>query len=252
MATMTAVGCGSAFNKADGQANFRIIGESGKTMIIDCGSYFWQFAAKKNLAPKDVDAVYISHLHADHVGGLEELAFCTYFAKLPRPKLYANATLMRELWEESLRGGLASIQGKVVTLTEYFDCMAIPDNDEFEWDGLCFTPVQSVHVMAGYMVKHSFGLMIENKQRIFFTSDAQFCPNQIRDFYDKADVIIQDCETSPYKSGVHAHYDELKTLPEKTRQKMWMYHYQPNPPQMSECQKDGFAGFITENWKLEI
>ena len=43
-----------------------------------------------------------------------------------------------------------------------------------------------------------------------------------------ADIIFHDCETLPFKSGVHAHYEDLKTLDDKTRKKMWLYHYQDN------------------------
>ena len=100
------VGAGSAFNKEDGQSNMLVIANSGKKLLIDCGTYCWQFAKMINVGYKDIDALYISHLHADHVGGIEEMAFCTYFGKLPRPKLYCNRQLMHELWNETLRGGL--------------------------------------------------------------------------------------------------------------------------------------------------
>lgn len=267
------VGAGSAFNKADGQCNILITADSGKKLLIDCGTYFWQMAAEQNIAVKDIDALYVSHLHADHVGGIEEFAFISYFSKLPRPKLYCNHTLMKELWEQSLRGGLESIQGKVVTLTEYFDCVPVQNNDTFYWEGYGFTPVQTVHVMAGYTIKYSYGLLIGvpepqgitgktlGGKTVFITTDSQFSPHQIKDFYNRADVVFQDSETSPFKSGVHAHYDELKTLSAETKAKMWLCHYQPNPPQMKEpvasegqapWKLDGFAGFVTKGQEFDI
>lgn len=250
------VGCGSAFNKIDGQSNVIVESSSGKKLLIDCGSYFWQHA---ELSPSDIDSLYISHLHADHVGGVEELAFCTYFMpNVSRPKLYCNSYLMRTLWEESLRGGLESIQGKVVTLTEYFDCHPVENSESFEWEKIRFTPIQTVHVMAGYHIKYSYGLLIHelsvlvgvNAPTVFFTADTQFCPNQITDFYKKADIIFQDCETAPYKSGVHASYDELNTLSDDIKSKMWLYHYQPNPPQKPI--DDGFLGFVQKGQWFDI
>lgn len=279
---MTFVGCGSAFNKKDGQSNVLVESQSGKKLLIDCGSYFWKDALVK---PTDIDSVYISHLHADHVGGLEELAFCTYFTpNVERPKLFCNTNLMKELWEETLQGGLASIQGKVVTLTEYFDCHPVSNSDSFLWEGIKFTPIQTVHVMAAYHIKYSYGLMIqelskstknietyevmrtgfdglmpvnkdvpvENK-KVFFTADTQHCPNQIMDFYKEADVIFQDCETAPYNSGVHASYNELKNLPDEVKQKMWLYHYQENPPQKeNDVSTDGFAGFVEKGQSFDV
>ena len=46
------------------------------------------------------------------------------------------------------------------------------------------------------------------------------------DFYKQADLIIQDCETTPFKSGVHANYSELVTLPLEIKTKMMLLHYQ--------------------------
>lgn len=265
---MKFIGCGSAFNKINGQSNLMITSESNKKLLIDCGSYFWK---DSNLDYGDIDALYVTHLHADHIGGIEELAFCTYFnPTLEKPKLFCNKNLMKDLWEESLRGGLESIQGKIVTLTEYFDCYPIENSKTFEWENIKFTPVQSVHVMSAYHIKHSYGLIIQEiteggnfntnegtlnyKPKIFFTSDTQHCPNQIMDFYKEADIIFQDCETSPFKSGVHAHYSELKELSNEIKNKMWLYHYQPNPSQnvkseddIKEVEKDGFIGFVQKD-----
>jgi len=258
------VGAGSAFNYKDGQSNVLVHADSGKKLLIDCGTMCWGFMNKLDLGVNDIDALYVTHLHADHIGGIEELAFCTYFnPTIDRPKLYANSNVMPELWEQCLRGGLESIQGKVVTLTEYFDCHPVPNNDSFSWEGITFTPVQSVHIMAGYYIKYSYGLMIReikmtrdedtitvDDPMVFFTADTQFCPKQIQDFYNAADLIFQDCETAPYYSGVHAHYDDLKGLDDETKKKMCLYHYQPDPEQKPE--EDGFMGFAQAGEVFEI
>jgi len=280
---MQFVGVGSAFTTQEYyQSNVLVIAESGKKLLIDCGSDARFALQELNIKPDDLDGAYVSHLHADHVGGLEWLAFCTYFnPNAERPKLYCNSELMPQLWEQALRGGLESIQGKVVTLTEYFECVPIPQNESFYWENIEFTPVQTVHVMAGYYIKYSYGLLIQEestesiaydepydalgngcinsyrrverkveKPVVFFTTDTQFCPNQIKDFYNRADIIFHDCETFPFKSGVHAHYEDLKTLDKETKEKMWLYHYQPNPSQ--DAKEDGFAGFVQKGQVFEI
>jgi hypothetical protein len=76
-----------------------------------------------------------------------------------------------------------------------------------------------------------------------------------------ADVIIQDCETSPFKSGVHAHYEDLKTLPENVKQKMILVHYQDNILNQDGTLKqewstkraeDKFGGFGTKGLEYEV
>jgi ribonuclease BN (tRNA processing enzyme) len=100
--------------------------------------------------------------------------------------------------------------------------------------------------MDGFKIAPSFGLLFEmSGKKIFITTDTQFAPNQIKDFYQVADIIFQDCETTEnYKSGVHAHYSELCTLEQKTKEKMWLYHY--NPGKKQNPQADGFCGFVAK------
>jgi hypothetical protein len=65
-----------------------------------------------------------------------------------------------------------------------------------------------------------------------------------------ADVVFHDCETYPFKSGVHAHYDDLVTLPKEQKAKMWLYHYGPDPKQ--NANKDGFCGFVQKGQTFEV
>jgi hypothetical protein len=54
---------------------------------------------------------------------------------------------------------------------------------------------------------------------------------------------------------VHAHYDDLKTLPDEIRKKIWLMHYQPVMP-IIDLQKrardDGFAGFVEKGQIFDL
>lgn len=249
---LTFLGAGSAFTMEGFQSNM-LVSIGGRNMLIDCGSDV-RFSLKTvGLGPADIGAVYISHQHADHVGGLEWLAFSTFFnPALDRPVMFVNENLAAELWENTLRGGLKSIQGQITALDSYFDVRSIEKNGTFNFEGMEFRTVQTIHVVDGYSFVHSYGLLWNvGKERIFLTTDTQSCPNQIMRFYEDATTIFHDCETGPYKSGVHAHIEELnKDLPAEIKAKMWLYHYgdgpKPDPKTM------GFRGFVETGQTFEF
>ena len=145
--------------------------------------------------------------------------------------MIGNSDLLRDGWKTSLMGGLKSIQGKRTVLEDYFDVQMIKKNGKFFWQDIEFHIVQSVHIMDEYAIVPSFGLMItdpDSKKKIYYTGDTQYCPNQIMDFYRQADLIIHDCETTSFKSGVHANYLDLITLPDDIKKKIMLVHYQDN------------------------
>jgi len=226
------LGTGSAFTGQNYQTN-TIISRNGKNLLIDAGGDIRFSLAKCGMSYKDIDAVYITHLHADHTGGLECLGFCSYFDPTVKDKIamIGNNDLIRELWNHTLRGGLKSIQGQKTTLMDFFDITTVRKNGKFVWEDVEFQIVQSVHIMDGFSIVPSYGLMFvdpDSEKRIYYTGDTQFNPNQIRDFYNMADVIIHDCETTPFCSGVHANFTELETLTSDIKKKMLLHHYQDN------------------------
>jgi ribonuclease BN (tRNA processing enzyme) len=260
---ITFLGSGSAFSMKNFQNN-AVVENNGKRLLIDCGTDIRFSLAEQGLSFKDIDAVYLSHLHADHIGGIEYLAFCSYFSPknvMPnRIKLFGNSGVLDRAWSETLRGGLASIQGKVVDLYDYFEVIPVDNNHSFYWEGIKFDLVQTVHIMDGYSIVPSFGLMIgscDSTDVVYYTSDAQFCPFQIQTFYDQASIIFQDCETYPFKSGVHANYSDLMTLDDKTKAKMWLMHWNDNIADCigqkdTEAKRDGFLGFVRKHQSFNI
>ncbi|KAM3098926.1 MBL fold metallo-hydrolase [Phormidesmis sp. 146-35] len=240
------LGSGSAFTiGADNyQSNMLLVDERNNKLLIDCGSDIRFSLHALAYSHQDITDIYISHLHGDHVGGLEYVGFSTKFdARCPTPRLYLSEELADDLWEHTLSGGMRSIQGDTATLDTYFDVQKVQSSSYFFWEKTRFDLVPTIHIRGKKTIVPSYGLFFEvDRTKVFLTTDSQFCPDVIGDYLDQADIIFHDCETSPFKSTVHAHYEDLVTLPTAIKNKMWLYHYQRG--KLPNAQKDGFCGFV--------
>ncbi len=245
------LGVGGAFTMTNFHSNM-LLESAGKRLLIDCGSDIRFSLKEANVSPESIDAVYISHLHGDHAGGMEWLGYSKYFAKPRiRPTLYAHPSVMSLLWAP-LRSSMAMNQTKT-TLDTYFATNAV---QSFCVGDVEIQMVQTIHYYDGHELMPSFGLFLTDKRttaKVFLTTDTQYCLSLYRPYFEQATFIFHDCETYDWKndiikSGVHAHYSELKTLPSAFKSKTWLYHYQDGelPP------KDGFGGFVAKGQSFEL
>jgi ribonuclease BN (tRNA processing enzyme) len=256
-----ALGTGSAFTMQGRQTNY-IIQHNGKNLLVDCGSDIRWSLQEHGFKYTDIDAVYVSHCHQDHIGGLEFLGYTRYFTReyqiqskaanpLPLPKLFCKREMILPLWEKSLSGGMSCIDGIDRNIDTYFDVQ--PVDDKFYWEGIQFVLVQSEHISGKYTKMDSFGLIFtsqphgpsttDTRESIYISTDTRF----VLSWAFETDVIIHDCETM-YNSGVHAHYDQLKTLPDDIKAKITLIHYQDNVLENwdeweAKAKADGFKGF---------
>lgn len=204
-----------------------LIEKNNKRFLIDGGGDLKRSLYASKIPLHSIDSMYVSHLHHDHAGHVEDVGFGTFWSK-HRIRLYGNANIINYGWEHCWQAGLESIQDKRNSLNNYFDIVTLRENETFMWEGLEFKPIQTVHIMNDAYIVPSYGLLITdiaNDARVFITTDTQFAPNQLMDFYRKSNLIIQDIENTPFKSGVHAHMSDLVTLPEDIKAKMILTHF---------------------------
>jgi len=243
---LTFLGSGSAFTVGSDnfQSNMLLESDSGAKLLIDCGTDIRFSLHKLGYSYTDITDVYITHLHADHVGGLEWLGFGTHFhSNCGRPNLYLSHTMVHDLWHRSLVGGMRSVQSVVTDLDFFFNVHPIHENHIFSWEDINFHLIQTVHALNGFSLMPSYGLIFNiNDQTILISADTQFCPALMAKFYKNADLIFHDCEISQRHSGVHARYQDLLTLDKSIREKMWLYHYEPL--KLPDTKKAGFRGFV--------
>jgi ribonuclease BN (tRNA processing enzyme) len=185
-------------------------------ILVDCGHTAGRSLEDSSRSFADIDTLFISHTHADHIGGLEECAFFNKYVRAgAKPKLYLPSALIPELWESSLKGGLYDEVSDATGLEDYFDVH--PVDDSFSESGIQFDLIPTNHIPG----KFCCGLQLN--ERVYYSGDTQFDRDMILANGSDAETIFHDVQFSP--EGVHTPLDDLLTLPPEIRQKTWLMHY---------------------------
>ena len=74
--------------------------------VIDCGVTATLSLYQLQIPINRIDGIFITHLHADHIGGLEELAYQNLYLFKRKPQLFVPEKLLEPLWENSLKAGM--------------------------------------------------------------------------------------------------------------------------------------------------
>lgn len=259
------LGSGSAwvFAEENYQSNMIISTEVGgktKNLLFDCGTTIPEALNHFGTEVQDLDGIFVSHLHADHIGGIEYVAYRNYFEQTPFGKnkinLYANKTILQDGWNYCWKGGMESVQGQRNTLESYFDTHYLEEDEIIDFYGINITPVKAIHVVNDEEVVPTYGIFVEGKQKAFITGDSSFSPALFDNMYKEADVIFQDCEFNSYPNGVHAQFHELCDLKEEIKEKMWLYHYSLKGQDIKYLEElaisKGFAGLVRRGDEFDL
>ncbi|MCC3372934.1 MBL fold metallo-hydrolase [Cohnella sp. REN36] len=212
------LGCGSAFAKTFYNNN-AIVYAGGKKLLIDCGITAPLALHRLGHPLEEIDAILITHMHADHIGGLEEVAFQHKFLFHRKPTLYIADTLAGPLWERSLRGGLE--QEKLRGLDDYFDLRPLRESAKTEvLPGLTAELIRTKHIPD----KLSYSVLLNDT--FFYSADMVFDPELLASLvHDRGvETIFHDCQLEP-PGVVHACLPQLLTLPEELQGRIYLMHY---------------------------
>jgi ribonuclease BN (tRNA processing enzyme) len=257
---LTFVGAGSAFSKKFFQNN--LLAVKGKDhLLIDFGTRASEALALLGLGVADISNFLITHLHADHIGGLEEAMLINHFALHRKGNIVVADRLRKNLWSMSLRGGASFNEerdGAFLEFEDFWDSIATrrikgADRElcEARIGGIEARLFRTMHIpdsSQGWASSFpSYGVILD--RRVLFTSDTRYDPAMVISLDEEYgfEVIFHDCQL--FKGGVHASLDELAGLPPEVRAKTRLMHYGDKIEDFRQRIEDlGFAG-IVEQWK---
>lgn len=253
------VGAGSAFSKKYYQNNLLVV-KGRDHALVDCGTRAPEALALLGIPVTSIENYVVTHSHADHTGGLEEVMLLNRYVTKRKPRIVAADPYARHLWRRTLAGGAAYNERKGGRWLRFEDLWErVPVRRQRGADrerqvavvgGLEFQLFRTMHIPDSARSWRdsslSYGVVID--RRVLYTSDTRFDPEMVKslDAEFGFEAIFHDCQFFP--GGVHAFIEDLGTLPSAIKAKTRLMHYGDTADEKrARAAELGFSGFA-EQW----
>lgn len=223
--TFVPLGVGDAFS-ARWYSSCLLLEHEGRRVLVDCPHPIRKMlreATEQPGPPLDLDAieaVALTHLHADHVSGLEGYAYFSFFVLRRRARVLAHPSVSARLWEGCLAAGMEHLgepgtaEARATTLEDFFELVRADEGapvrlGPFEIE--CrrtrhHVPTTAFRIRAG-------------GRTLGYSADTAFDPSLI-EWLAEADLVVHETNY-----GIHTPYASLAALPAELRAKMRLIHY---------------------------
>jgi ribonuclease BN (tRNA processing enzyme) len=203
MLEVKVVACGDAFGSNASHNSCYWIKYEGKNYLLDCGALAISNIKKFNMDITAIDAIFLSHLHGDHFGGLAfiftELAYAKDFnetIKIIGPK--GTDQKLEQLQELFYPGSWE----KVKSFIEFID---LNNSKHSELPDFEFIRVPHSENLECFGIKLIFGSRI-----LSYSGDLEWT-DKIVELSRGADLFICECFSFDQKISGHISYSEIQS-----------------------------------------
>lgn len=247
--TLRFLGSGGAFSRQYGTTCSLVTLPSGEKWLIDCGRQAPDQLWAAGLDWHEIAGQIITHVHGDHIFGLEDFAFQRYYQSRagvpgvmfggPKPQFVAHSAVQREVWESlaaSLRYLKIDGNPRAGTLGSYFDVLeptrweAPADNpwrhsETFECGGVPVIVRESEHVPGKPSCSLEFHVG-DGDTIAWWSGDSTVDAEFLTSIEARTTIYFHDCTFTDYPGQVHGAFRLLEKLPESVRRKMVLMHHE--------------------------
>jgi ribonuclease BN (tRNA processing enzyme) len=218
------LGVGDAFS-AIHYSSSHALRADGRWLLVDCPHPIRKMMREASIRSgvaldvDAVDAVVLTHLHADHVSGVEDLGFFSHFVLGRVARLAAHPDVARRLWEGHLAAGMEQlgIPGGAVaerTFEDFFELVRLDDARPVRIGPFEIECRRTRHHIP------TTALRIRAAGRtVGFSADTTFDADLVA-WLAAADLVVHEAGF-----GVHTAIEELARLPPETRSRMRLAHF---------------------------
>ncbi len=220
------LGIGNAFSAVSYSTCLALQADGG-WLLIDCPHPIRKMmreaaaTAGVDLDAAAVQAVVLTHLHADHVSGVEGLAFYSRYLLDRKLRLVAHPSVSEHLWSGHLAAGMSrakpapGLPDIEYRFEDYFDLVDVPEQQAVSSGPFAISVYPATHSLP------TTAIFVEAAGRKFgYSADTAYDPRLI-EWLSRADLIVHEAN-----SGFpHTPYQRLAELPDALRKKMLAVHY---------------------------
>ena len=223
------LGVGGAFTEKFYHNNF-VFHLNGKRLLVDCGTTIRYALKESNLTYTDIDAIFITHFHSDHVGGLEEFLQRCYFrlvdgVHMPHRPVLIMLPSQVDLFKRILDVGLCT---DGLTLNDFCDVHIIEGNLTCLF-GHHITFIETTNLHCDGMLSYALSIRsLTTGSNVLFSSDIKHLYQTpfLNFINEKTKAIFQDIQLFHAEKGVHAELDEVvQFYPANVHSKIYAMHY---------------------------
>jgi ribonuclease Z len=199
---VTLLGTGTPFPNADRFGSAILVEVAGKKLLFDCGRGVVIRLTQAQISPKDIDGLFLTHLHSDHVVGIPDLWLSGWFLGRNRPLqiwgpvgTHSMAEHLAQAFGFDIRIRQAApdlLPAKGVTL----DAKEVAQGEIYNDAS---TRVSAFLVDHG-TVKPAFGYRVDSAgHSVVISGDTKFCQNLV-DFAKGTDCLIHVAWSAGWKN----------------------------------------------------
>jgi ribonuclease BN (tRNA processing enzyme) len=172
----------------------------------------------------DIEAVVITHLHADHSSGVEGFGYFNYFTLGRRAHLVAHPAVSERHWSAHLAAGMEQVVERPggaphhMGFDDYFQLTPLDTAAAVRIGPFAIECRKTIHPVPTTALR-----ITAAGRTLGVSADTAFDPTLL-DWLSGCDVIIHETQGC-YDEGIHTPYERLLELPEAIRERIRLIHY---------------------------
>ncbi len=182
---ITFLGTGTGIPQINKNPSSILIEIKNNKIVFDFGEGIMKSLIKKKIKINDLDALFLTHFHIDHIAGLVPLLFAyRYPAELRKKDFY----VFGPKGTEKLIKNLFKTHGEQIRPLSYKLIIK-----EIEPDKIFYLRKIKIKAFKTKHTKESIGFIIfENKKKVIYTGDTDY-DERYKKIFNKAELLITEC-----------------------------------------------------------